>query len=134
MGAGGGIKAGEGIEAGGDFGIYAGLSVRLSLKSQYAIVSAKTEPPNIQTGTFKQSVDYGWAWHVHHETLAERLTEPIKNRIAYIKSDKPAHEIDTRLRLLKPMVGTFKTKKELEALHAEEWAKDCPWNGRTIFP
>jgi len=41
------------------------------------------------------------AWHVHHETLIERLTEPIESRIEYIRDNKPKNEIDTRLRLLK---------------------------------
>lgn len=131
--AGWGIEAGEDIKAGEDFGIYAGLSLKISQKYQHAVVSAKTQPANIQLGTFKKSVDYGWAWHVHHEVLAERLTESVENRIAYIKSGKPEEEVETRLKLLKPMVGTFKTKTELNALHEQE-CPHCPWNGTTIFP
>ena len=46
-----------------------------------------------------------FAWHVHHETLIEPLTEPIENRIAYIKQAKPASEVELRLRLLKPVQG-----------------------------
>ena len=42
-------------------------------------------------------------WHIHHEVLFEQATEPIKNRIAYIKSDKPECEVALRLRLLKPV-------------------------------
>jgi hypothetical protein len=34
-----------------------------------------------------------WVWHVHHEILVEPLTEPIENRIAYIKSDKSPEEV-----------------------------------------
>lgn len=41
------------------------------------------------------------AWHVHHDRLFEILTEPIENRITYIKSNKNLREIPTRLRLLK---------------------------------
>ena len=43
-----------------------------------------------------------YAWHVHHETLIEPLTEPIKNRIRFIKANKPDDEIETRLRLMRP--------------------------------
>ena len=46
-----------------------------------------------------------FAWHVHHDVLMEALTEPIENRIDYIKSYKPEHEKEVRLRLLRPVVG-----------------------------
>ena len=46
------IKAGCGIEAGADFGIYAGLSVRISRKADFATIKAKEEPRNIVCGTF----------------------------------------------------------------------------------
>lgn len=42
------------------------------------------------------------AWHLHHGVLSEALTEPAKNRIAYILSDKPEHEQALRLRLFRP--------------------------------
>ena len=48
--AGEGIKAGRGIKAGEDFGVYAGLAVRLSDKSQYAKITAKEKPANIICG------------------------------------------------------------------------------------
>ena len=48
--AGEGIKAGWGIKAGEDFGVYAGLAVRLSDKSQYAKITAKEKPANIICG------------------------------------------------------------------------------------
>ena len=96
------------------------------------------------------------AWHVHHDRLLEPLTEPIGNRIAYIKANKSKHEVETRLRLLKPVKGRLpwevvKTreaygkaweaygkavldhKDEIEALHREE-CPNCPWDGETIFP
>ena len=73
-------------------------------------------------------------WHVHHEVLYEVLTEPIRKRINYIKNNKPKDEIETRLRLLKPVLGKFPiTEKGWESLHKKE-CKDCPWNGKTIFP
>ena len=43
--------------------------------------------------------------HLHHKMLFETLTEPIENRINYIKEEKPKHEIETRLsamRILTP--------------------------------
>jgi len=51
-------------------------------------------------------------WHIHHGVLFEQATEPIKNRIAYIKSDKPECEVALRLRLLKPV----KDQKRLIAI------------------
>ena len=50
-------------------------------------------------------------WHIHHDTLLEPLTEPLKNRIDYIKENKPKEEIALRLKLLKPVKG--KLSKEL---------------------
>jgi hypothetical protein len=38
-----------------------------------------------------------WMWHLHHEILCELLTEPLQNRLDYIRSDKPASEVPTRL-------------------------------------
>ena len=95
-------------------------------------------------------------WHIHHTTLMEPLTEPIKNRIAFIKSDKPKHERKTRLRLMKPVKGKLPVKlieardahyeardaydkardaykPQVEKLHAKE-CPNCPWDGTTIFP
>ncbi len=43
-----------------------------------------------------------WYWHVHHEKLVEILTEPIANRIAYIKNYKK-DSIDTRLHFMRPV-------------------------------
>jgi len=37
--------------------------------------------------------------------LLEAATEPIENRIAYIRNHKPADEVETRLRLLRPVAG-----------------------------
>jgi len=44
-----------------------------------------------------------WAWHVHHEILAEPLTEPIENRITYILENK-TDNVALRLRLLRPLI------------------------------
>lgn len=89
-------------------------------------------------------------WHVHHETLCEMLTEPLQNRIDYIKWSKDPSEVGLRLKLLTPVLhperlpseweeadqkweeAYQKHLPELEALHKEEHP-DCPWNGETIF-
>ena len=42
-------------------------------------------------------------WHIHHDTLVEFAEESIEGRIAYIKDRKPANEIETRLRLMRPV-------------------------------
>ena len=44
-------------------------------------------------------------WHIHHDILLEPLTEPLKNRIEYIKNNKFKNEIELRLKLLKPVKG-----------------------------
>ena len=108
---------------------------------------------------------YGYALHVHHNgPVIEMLTEPIENRIAYIRAHKPASEQETRLRLLRQLTDEevallpsawakahaawlkadaarvkadaawLKARPELEALHARICVPDCPWDGTTIFP
>lgn len=74
-------------------------------------------------------------WHIHHEILVENLTEPLKNRIAYIKKEKPKGEVKLRLKLLKKVKEKKLpvTKEDWEKLHKKE-CKRCPWNGSTIFP
>ena len=44
-------------------------------------------------------------WHIHHDILLELLIEPLKNRIKFIKENKPKDEIELRLKLLKPVKG-----------------------------
>ena len=44
-------------------------------------------------------------WHIHHDVLLEPLTQPLKNRIKFIKENKPKDEIELRLKLLKPVKG-----------------------------
>ena len=46
-----------------------------------------------------------WAWHLHHQTLCEPLSEPIANRIAYIASDKWGSEQALRYRRMRPVIG-----------------------------
>ena len=58
-----------------------------------------------------------FAWHVHHNVLIELLTEPIENRIKYIKKFKPKNEVKLRLKLLKVVKG------ELPKEFVEAWQK-----------
>jgi len=44
-------------------------------------------------------------FHIHHDILMEILTEPLENRIKYIKDYKPEDEIELRLKLIKPVKG-----------------------------
>jgi hypothetical protein len=68
-------------------------------------------------------------WHIHHRVLFEQATEPIKNRIAYIKSDKPECEVALRLRLLKPvkdqkrLIAILTAYKKVEATAWEAYKK-----------
>ena len=43
--------------------------------------------------------------HIHHEIAAEKLTEPIESRIAYILAEKPKKEQALRLRLMRPVTA-----------------------------
>jgi hypothetical protein len=44
-------------------------------------------------------------WCIHHGVKLEPLTEPIENRVAYIREGKAEHERETRLRAMRPVVG-----------------------------
>ena len=46
----------------------------------------------------------GLYWHVHHDTLLEFCTG-YRERIDYIRKEKPAAEVETRLRLMRPVTG-----------------------------
>ena len=58
--------------------------------------------------------------HIHHEIVAENLTEPIENRIAYILSGKPKHEQALRLRLMRPVAAA--ALAEYDKAKAAAWA------------
>jgi hypothetical protein len=67
-----------------------------------------------------------WYWHVHHDQLVEQLTEPLQNRLEYIKANKPEDEIETRLRLLKPALGVapaWEQYKKVKASALEQYKK-----------
>jgi hypothetical protein len=52
-----------------------------------------------------------WFWHIHHEKLAERATEPIEERRRYIQAQKPKAERKLRLARL----GIVKDQRALNA-------------------
>jgi len=60
----------------------------------------------------------GCFWHIHHDVLCE-WTNNIQERIAYIRKEKPANEIKTRLKLMKPVKGELPDKfvKALEVFN-----------------
>ena len=69
-------------------------------------------------------------WHVHHEVLAEPLTEPLQARLDYIRTAKPASEVATRLRLISPVAGplpeppvqAWAAYNQAQAAYEEAWA------------
>jgi hypothetical protein len=42
-----------------------------------------------------------YAFHIHHEKLYEKLTEPIENRIKFVEGNKDKKEVATRLKLMR---------------------------------
>jgi hypothetical protein len=77
----------------------------------------------------------GFFWHVHHDKLLEWCYD-YDERVNYIKTEKPSNEIQTRLRLMKPVreelpkefVKAYKKwveadKKWVEA--RKEWDEAC---------
>jgi len=104
---------------------FSGTNVQGMVFRQIDLASAK----NIDS----DQTDY-W-WHIHETILYEWLTEPIRARINYIKKNKPKEEVGIRLKLLKPVLGDIPTTEDgWKKLHKKECLKDCPWNGKSIFP
>ena len=65
-------------------------------------------------------------WHIHHDQLWDRASEPIENRIAYIEALKPPHEIALRLRLLREITGPAIERLQI-ALQAYEAVEGPAW-------
>ena len=96
-------------------------------------------------------------WHAYHAGSLCQYVD-LEARRTQIEKIKSEHELPTRRRLMKPVVGQLpeefviacevmnaaretwaareaaytKHKAEIEQLHAAE-CPDCPWNGETIF-
>ena len=64
-------------------------------------------------------------WHVHHEVLCEALTEPIQNRISYIRSTKPKGEVETRLRCMTPVLHPERLPVEWSEAYAKRREADA---------
>ena len=65
----------------------------------------------------------GLYWHVHHNILVEWCYD-YKERVEAIKGYKPQNEIETRLRLLKPVKGRLpKDLVEAWQKYVEAWRK-----------
>ena len=67
-----------------------------------------------------------WVLHCHHDVLVEFLTEPLEERIKYIKENKSRKEQATHLRLIKVLTdkeAALMPKKTWEALEKtwEAW-------------
>ena len=90
---------------------------------------------NLQGADLQGAKGLKMYWHIHHEVLVENLTEPLKNRIAYIKESKPKNEVALRLKLLKKVKAKVlpKNPEDWEKLHKKE-CPHCPWDGKSIFP
>ena len=76
---------------------------------------------NFENGGLAQGKVGDYYFHIHHGVLVERLTEPLENRIAYIKANKPANEIATRLRLIRPAVGVEQIFKAYDEVMVPAW-------------
>ena len=57
----------------------------------------------------KTSYKGKWILHCHHDILYEPATEPLANRIRYIKDNKPQHEQKIRLKVIR-----YLTKEEVK--------------------
>ncbi len=63
--------------------------------------------------------------HLHHEVLAEALSEPIDIRIAYVLSNKPKHQQALRLRLMRVVPKSVLNK--FPKAYAERGKADAEW-------
>src|SRR3972149_6661090 len=49
-------------------------------------------------------------WHIHHKDFLLEWSDDIQERIDFIQAEKPKHEAEIRLRLLKPVQGALPPK------------------------
>ena len=85
----------------------------------------ETNPTQCQPNVMKTK----FYWHIHHDILLEPLTEPLKNRIEYIKNNKSKNEIELRLKLLKPVKGKLPDEviKAGEVYYKVQETSDKSW-------
>jgi hypothetical protein len=93
-------------------------------------------------------------WCLHHRILCERFTEPIENRISFVRSNKDVAEQAIRYREMRPVndqAAALVLLAERDAVNAK-WQPEraavnakvetlhraeCPdsvWDGKTLFP
>jgi len=112
-----------------------------------------TTPPTPLTETEIAAIDARfnagedvWMWCLHHEQHFEKLTEPLSNRINYVKNNKAVVEIPIRLSEIQPVKNVsalLRLQKAYDAAMAEAEApilalhrSEYPgtrWNGKSIF-
>jgi hypothetical protein len=61
---------------------------------------------NVSTSNVEDNPNVGMFWHCHHDELIEWCYS-YKKRVAFIRSNKDAHEIDTRLQLFKKVTSAL---------------------------
>jgi hypothetical protein len=72
-----------------------------------------------------------WCWLIHHETIVEKSTEPMSNRVEFIKECKPKGEIETRLKWMRPIRGELPAEV-MEAWKAYEEARKAHKEARKV--
>jgi tetratricopeptide (TPR) repeat protein len=84
-----------------------------------------------ETAAVEQKAIGTWWWCVHHEIHLEQLKEPVENRVAYIRENKPGSEIDRRLRELAPVLYPERIPNQFAKAwdeHDKAWAAyDKAW-------
>src|SRR3989304_4060226 len=63
-------------------------------------------------------------WHIHHKDFLLEWSDDIQERIDFIQAEKPKHEVEIRLRLLKPVQGALPPKL-VKAGDARDKARDA---------
>ena len=72
-----------------------------AVKNGANLRGANLRGANLRGANLRGAKNLKLYWHIHHSVLFENLTEPLKNRIDYIKKEKSKEEIKLRLKLLK---------------------------------
>ena len=81
-----------------------------------------TEPYPYELATPEQKAIGAPWWCIHHAVRMEPLSEPIENRVRYIREAKEGHEVETRLRAMRPVVGPLPAAV---ARAYADWQKAC---------
>ena len=118
-------------------------------------MAKKTKPARAENTMFPGRPDYvgptvGWFGLLHHDQLCEQ-SHDVMERVAYVKSWKPTHEIAIRLHNM-IWLGGCEAEAKITVLDADYEAKrapldaeilayikthipDCAWNGtELVFP